>query len=151
MPAPGKLSEILMSRTRAMIYGWPTVVVIDRNHMPKVAPLFAVQIEPKRGSDNQWAVHGKTEPEFNLARGGAGCKDATVGPLDLSGYVAERHEPADWSRGVAHRSEIIDSLANMHYIFHEGSNYFALADMQPCRYSSLGLMNIIAIISGAVA
>ena len=82
-----------------------------------------------------------------LARGGAGCKDATVGPLDLSGYVAERHEPADWSRGVAHRSEIIDSLAYMHYIFHEGSNYFALADMQPCRYSSLGLMNIIAIIS----
>ena len=42
MPAPDKLSERLTSRTRSMIYGWPTVVVIDRNHMPKVAPLFAV-------------------------------------------------------------------------------------------------------------
>ena len=78
MPAPGKLSEILTSRTRSMIYGWPTVVVIDRNHMPKVAPLFAVQIEPKRGSDNQWAVHGKTEPEFNLAVAASGIFDYSI-------------------------------------------------------------------------
>ena len=78
MPAPGKLSERLTSRTRSMIYGWPTVVVIDRNHMPKVAPLFAVQIEPKRGSDNQWAVHGKTEPEFNMAVAASGIFDFSI-------------------------------------------------------------------------
>ena len=78
MPAPGKLSEKLTSRTRPMIYGWPTVVVIDRNHMPKVTPLFAVQIEPKRGSDNQWAVHGKTEPEFNLAVTVSGIFDLSI-------------------------------------------------------------------------
>ena len=78
MPAPGKLSERLTSRTRSMIYGWPTVVVIDRNHMPKVTPLFAVQIEPKRGSDNQWTVHGKTEPEFNLAITASGIFDLSI-------------------------------------------------------------------------
>ena len=78
MPAPGKLSERLTSRTRSMIYGWPTVVVIDRNHMPKVTPLFAVQIEPKRGSDNQWVVHGKTEPEFNLAVTASGIFDLSI-------------------------------------------------------------------------
>ena len=78
MPAPAKLSERLMSRTRSMIYGWPTVVVIDRNHMPKVTPLFAVQIEAKRGSDNQWTVHGKTEPEFNLAVTASGIFDFSI-------------------------------------------------------------------------
>ena len=78
MPAPGKLSERLTSRTRSMIYGWPTVVVIDRNHMPKVTPLFAVQIEPKRGLDNQWEVHGKTEPEFNLAVTASGIFDLSI-------------------------------------------------------------------------
>ena len=78
IPAPGKLSERLTSRPRSMIYGWPTVVVIDRNHMPKVTPLFAVQIEPKRGSDNQWAVHGKTEPEFNLAVTASGIFDLSI-------------------------------------------------------------------------
>ena len=78
MPAPAKLSERLTSRTRSMIYGWPTVVVIDRNHMPKVTPLFAVQIEPKRGSDNQWTVHGKTEPEFNLAITASGIFDLSI-------------------------------------------------------------------------
>ena len=78
MPAPGKLSERLTSRTRSMIYGWPTVVVIDRNHMPKVTPLFAVQIEAKRGSANQWTVHGKTEPEFNLAVTASGIFDFSI-------------------------------------------------------------------------
>ena len=78
MPAPGKLSERLTSRTRSMIYGWPTVVVIDRNHMPKVTPLFAVQIEPKLGSDNQWTVYGKTEPEFNLAVTSSGIFDFSI-------------------------------------------------------------------------
>ena len=78
MPAPDKLSERLTSRTRSMIYGWPTVVVIDRNHMPKVAPLFAVQIEPKRSPNNQWAVHGETEPEFNLAITASGIFDFSI-------------------------------------------------------------------------
>ena len=46
--------------------------------MPKVTPLFAVQIEPKRGSDNEWAVHGKTEPEFNLAVTASGIFDLSI-------------------------------------------------------------------------
>ena len=78
MPVPGKLSERLTSRTRSMIYGWPTVVVIDRDHMPKVAPLFIVQIEPKRSSDNQWTVQGKTESEFNLAVTASGIFDLSI-------------------------------------------------------------------------
>ena len=65
--APRELAEKLESRTRSIIYGWPTVVVIDRDHMPKVAPLFAVPVEPKRSSDGQWTIQATIEPEFNLA------------------------------------------------------------------------------------
>ena len=55
IPAPGKLSEALGSRSRSLdrrsiVYGWPTVVMVDRDHRPKVAPLLAVQIEPARPS-----------------------------------------------------------------------------------------------------
>ncbi len=60
------------------MYGWPTVVVIDRDHTPKVAPLFAVQIEPKRDPDNQWTLHGNTEPEFNLAVTASGIFDFSI-------------------------------------------------------------------------
>ena len=39
------------------------------------------------------------------AWGVAGVKGATVGQLDTGDHVAEGHEPAAWSRGVAHRSK----------------------------------------------
>ncbi len=64
--APGKLSTQLSSRQQSMIYGWPTVVVTARDHKPKIAPLFVVQLEP-RFSGNHWVLHAATEPEFNLA------------------------------------------------------------------------------------
>ncbi len=60
------------------MYGWPTVVLIDRDHTPKVAPLFVVQVEPKRDPDNQWALHGNTEPEFNLAVTASGIFDFSI-------------------------------------------------------------------------
>ena len=41
-------------------------------------PSFRCQIEPKRGSDNQWTVHGKTEPEFNLAITASGIFDLSI-------------------------------------------------------------------------
>ena len=65
--APSKLAEKLESRKRSIIYGWPTVVVIDRDHMPKVAPLFATPVEPERSSNGQWSIQATIEPEFNLA------------------------------------------------------------------------------------
>ncbi len=74
-PAPEELPEKLKSRTGSIIYGWPTVVVIDRDHMPKVAPLFAVQVEPERDPKNQRMLHAKTEPEFNLAITASGIFD----------------------------------------------------------------------------
>ena len=67
MPAPRELTEKLRSRTRSIIYGWPTVVVIDRDHMPKVAPLFAVPVELERSAEGLWIMHATVEPEFNLA------------------------------------------------------------------------------------
>ena len=77
-PAPGKLSERLTSRIVSIMYGWPTVVLIDRDHKTKVAPLFVVQVEPKRDPDNQWMLHGNTEPEFNLAVTASGIFDFSI-------------------------------------------------------------------------
>ena len=77
-PAPGELPDKLRSRTRSIIYGWPTIVVTDRDHTPKVAPLFAVQIEPEQGPDNQWKLHATMEPEFNLAITASGIFDPSI-------------------------------------------------------------------------
>ncbi len=77
-PAPGELPDKLRSRTKSIIYGWPTIVVTDRDHAPKVAPLFAVQIEPEQGSDNQWELHAAMEPEFNLAITASGIFDPSI-------------------------------------------------------------------------
>ena len=77
-PAPGKLSDKLTSRTRSILYGWPTVVVIDRDHRPKVTPLFSVQIEPEQGPDNQWTLHATMEAEFNLAITASGIFDFSI-------------------------------------------------------------------------
>ena len=81
--APENLSEALGSRSRSqdrrsIIYGWPTVVVVDRDHVPKVAPLFSVQIEPERGTDNEWRLHATVEPEFNLAITASGIFDPSI-------------------------------------------------------------------------
>ena len=83
IPAPGKLSEALDSRIgsqdrRSIIYGWPTVIVVDRDHVPKVAPLFSVQIEPEREPDNEWHLHATVEPEFNLAITASGIFDPSI-------------------------------------------------------------------------
>ena len=77
-PAPGELLDKLRSRTRSIIYGWPTVVVTDRDHTPKVAPLFAVQIEPEPGPNDQWEFHATMEPEFNLAITASGIFDPSI-------------------------------------------------------------------------
>ena len=68
------------SRTKSIIYGWPTVVIIDRDHKPKVAPLFIVQakLEPEQGAGNQWRLHATIEPEFNLAITASGVFDPSV-------------------------------------------------------------------------
>ena len=103
-PAPGELPDKLRSRTRSIIYGWPTIVVTDRDHTPKVAPLFAVQIEPERGPNYQWILHATMEPEFNLAITASGIFDPSIaedisellshglpfGDTDAFGALAER-------------------------------------------------------------
>ena len=83
IPAPEKLSELLGSRRgsqdrQSFIYGWPTVVVVDRDHRPKVAPLFSVQIEPLREADDKWRLHATVEPEFNFAITASGMFDPSV-------------------------------------------------------------------------
>ena len=73
--AAGVLADKLETGTHSIIYGWPTVVVRDRDHIPKVSPLFAVQIAPEQGPDNQWELHATTEPELNLAVTASGIFD----------------------------------------------------------------------------
>ena len=96
-PAPEELPEKLRSRTGSIIYGWPTVVVIDRDHMPKVAPLFAVQVEPERDPKNQRMLHAKTEPEFNLAITASGIFDFSTSEeiSELLGGTM-RFRPTGW-------------------------------------------------------
>lgn len=81
-PASGKLANRL-SRTRSqdgrsIIYGWPMVVVIDRDHKPKVAPLFVVHIESERNRGDKWELHATGEPEFNLAITASGIFDPSI-------------------------------------------------------------------------
>ena len=83
VPALGKLASELSSLTRSqdrrsIIYGWPTVVVTDRDHTPKVAPLFVVHIEPEQNPDNKWYLHATVEPEFNLAITASGIFDPSI-------------------------------------------------------------------------
>ena len=82
-PAPGKFAAALDSRIqhrdrRSIIYGWPAVVLIDRDHTPKVAPLFSVHVEPEQGSGNEWRLHATVEPEFNLTITASGIFDPSI-------------------------------------------------------------------------
>ena len=81
-PAPDELSKRL-SRSRqwhdrSFIYGWPTVVVIDRDNAPKIAPLFVVHVEPEEDQKDRWKLHATVEPEFNLAITTCGIFDPSV-------------------------------------------------------------------------
>ena len=75
---PPGFPDRLGARTRSIIYGWPTVVVPDRDFTAKVAPLFAVPIELERGSGNRRLLHATMEPEFNLAITASGIFDPSV-------------------------------------------------------------------------
>ena len=76
--APEVLSKRLKSRPRSIIYGWPTVVFIDRDHKPKVAPLFVVPVDPEQDSETRWTLHATMEPEFNLAIIASGLFDTSL-------------------------------------------------------------------------
>ncbi|MCY4497255.1 MAG: AAA domain-containing protein [Rhodospirillaceae bacterium] len=83
MPAPGKLANKLSSSAqsvnrRRVIHGWPTVVMVDHDRRPKLAPLFVVQIEQNRDSVNGWQLHATTEPEFNVAITASGIFDPSI-------------------------------------------------------------------------
>ncbi len=78
MRAPRGLPGVLSSRESSIIYGWPTVIIVDRNHQPKVAPLFAVQVEPGQTPENEWRLHATMEPEFNLAVTASGLFDPSI-------------------------------------------------------------------------
>jgi len=82
--APRGLSARLDSDDRSgtewsLIYGWPAVVMIGRDRVPKVAPLLVVQIEATQGSRGALGLHATTEPEFNLAVTTGGNLDPAVG------------------------------------------------------------------------
>ena len=65
---PERLAKRLddAGRHSTFIYGWPTLVAMDRWRRPMVAPLFVVSIRPER-KDGKWLGHAESEPEFNLS------------------------------------------------------------------------------------
>ena len=83
MSAPDTLADTLTSpadseNRRTVIYGWPTVVMIDHDRKPKVTPLFVIQTEMKEDSVNGWQLHATTEPEFNVAITAGGIFDPSI-------------------------------------------------------------------------
>lgn len=83
IPAPDKLADHLNSPTRkrdrrSVLYGWPLVIVKDRDQMLKAAPLFVVHIEPEPDSDERWKLHAAVEPEFNFAITASGIFDPSI-------------------------------------------------------------------------
>ena len=68
IPIPEKLDRRLddAGRHSTFIYGWPTLVAMDRSRRPMVAPLFVVSVRPER-KDDKWLGHAESEPEFNLS------------------------------------------------------------------------------------
>ena len=83
IPAPDMLARKLGSpdepgNRKAIIYGWPTLVIVGRDRRPRVAPLFVVQIESKKDSANGWQLHASTEPEYNAAITAGGGFDPSV-------------------------------------------------------------------------
>ena len=83
VPAPDTLAGKLglpdeTGNGQAIVYGWPTVVTVDHDHKPRVAPLFVVQIEPKKDPVNGWRLHAATEPEYNAAITAGGGFDPSI-------------------------------------------------------------------------
>ena len=67
-PFPARLSRRLDDSEphSAFIYGWPTLVAMNRRRQPMIAPLFVVSVRPER-RDDKWIGHAESEPEFNLS------------------------------------------------------------------------------------
>ena len=65
---PERLAERLddAGRHSTYIYGWPTLVAMDRMRRPVVAPLFVVSVRPEKDND-KWLGLAESEPEFNLS------------------------------------------------------------------------------------
>lgn len=90
IPAPSRLVDRLNDKEdeSSIIYGWPTVVMRDRDGVLKVAPLFVARLEPKKASDDGWQLHATVEPEFNLAITASNIFDPSVNQeiSDLIGH-----------------------------------------------------------------
>ena len=67
-PVPAPLGRRLdeLERQSTFIYGWPTLVAMNRQRKPMIAPLFAVTVRVERQGD-EWIGHAESEPEFNLS------------------------------------------------------------------------------------
>ena len=67
-PIPERLGRRLddAGRHSTFIYGWPTLIAMNRQHKPVVAPLFVVSVRAER-QGGEWLGHAESEPEFNLS------------------------------------------------------------------------------------
>ena len=104
VPAPESLDEFLAHSNRrdgqTIIYGWPTVVVTDRDHSSKVAPLFVVHIEPQRDKKEKWELHATVEPEYNLAITASNIFDPSIAE-DIDELINDRPPFGDADASVS--------------------------------------------------
>ena len=65
---PERLAKRLddAERHSTYIYGWPTLVAMDRLRRPVVAPLFVISVRPEK-DNGKWLGLAESEPEFNLS------------------------------------------------------------------------------------
>ena len=68
IPIPQSLGRRLddAGRHSSFIYGWPTLIAMNRQHKPMIAPLFVVSVRAEQRG-NQWIGEAESEPEFNLS------------------------------------------------------------------------------------
>ena len=119
IPAPKKLNDRLESLAPeqdepAAIYGWPTVVVNDRNREPKVAPLFFVPVDLERRAPGKWVLHAADDPQFNpgITAGRVFDPSITEGISDLVGDGL----PFGDRRGLAEAGTELASLLGLRVI-----------------------------------
>ena len=78
VPPPEHFGGGRSDRQPSVVYGWPTVVLIDRKRTPQTAPLFAVQADVGRDPDGRLTLHAAMNPEFNPAISSSGEFDLSV-------------------------------------------------------------------------
>ncbi len=142
VPAPEPLAKALSASDgrrdgHCILYGWPLVIMLDRDHRSKVAPLFAVRIETERRASDDWLLHASSEPEFNSAITASGVFDPSVGE-EIDNLVADGLPFGD--------AEAFAELAKRmaHLLLLDGRSPLDARSLQAPAHPDLGIHNAAA-------